>query len=49
MNCCQKMLTANKQNLRANKQYLDQIWVIYSSDLGRGLGTFLYPCLFVQM
>ena len=37
------MSTDNKQNLRANKQHLNLIWVIYSSDLNHGLGTFLHP------
>ena len=40
-----KLLPDIKQHLRANKQHLDLIWVIYSSDLNHGLGTFLYPCL----
>ena len=37
------MSTDNKQNLRTKKQHLNLIWVIYSSDLNHGLGTFLYP------
>ena len=33
-----KLLPAIKQHLRANKQHLDLIWVIYSSCLGSSLG-----------
>ena len=39
------MLTANKLNLRANKQHLNLIWVIHSSDIGHGLGHFFTPAL----
>ena len=34
---------SKKQHLGANKQHLGLIWVIYSSDLGHSIGTFLYP------
>ena len=29
----------------ANKLHTGLIWVIYSRNLGSGLGTFLYPCI----
>ena len=34
---------SKKTHLGANKQHLGLIWVIYSSDLGHSIGTFLKP------
>ena len=36
-------LFCSTPNLGANKLHTGLIWAIYSSGLGHGLGTFLYP------